>query len=428
MMVTLFGIEGAVDTDRFKVAIAEAMNRHEQLKSKITLKADGEAYYEPISRAVVKVDIEKYEPAESDDEESLMDIAFEWADEAVCFSLDLSSGELMRHLILSDGETAVWGIASHYLAGDAPSLQYFARDVFALLEDSQLKLKPLAWQAPDESDVPGEDSLSWPAKFKVKKINKLWRREEKSFSWPDLSRMEKNFHEAYPMYILHTDLEPEVTAALRELARRENVHFVSLFAAAYAKATAEKDTQSVSLSTRPPQYEGVGTYQGSIGLDLSKIRGEHSLTSVAKILSEQMTNNMKDPEKVHHAHIVLLGMDETLIDAGYYQAYDGLDSKAAEMMRQLYGLADVGSGTQLSNLGIIPAKESYAFGEINEVYLIPPLAPNFTRSISLATAGGHMGIIVSFYQDEAYENFLLEKTIGMLKEAVGFAPEETEEL
>lgn len=426
MMITLFEIDRGVDLDRFRVAIAEAMNRHEQLKSKITLHTDGRAYYEPINRAVVKVDIETYEPAEDEDEESLLDIAFEWAQEAVRFSLDLGSGELMRHILIGDGVSTVWGIASHYLAGDAPSLQYLARDVFACLDDSSLKLSPLAWQEPADEHLPSEQSLAWPAKLRVKRMNKLWAREGKAFTWPDLARMQENFHAAWPLHTLHASLEPEVVRALRELARREDVHFCTLIAGCYVKATTEKDPVSILVDTRPDGFEGVGTYQGGVSLDISKIRGEQPLLTLAKNFSAQMDENMKDPQKLHHAAIVLLGISESLIDSGYYYAYDGLNAKSAEQMAQLYGLTRAGTGMQLSNLKIIPAEKSYAFGAIRQVYVIPPMAPNFSRSISLvSTPGERLGIAVNFYQDESYENFLLRKVCGMLKEAVGLEDEDT---
>ncbi len=431
MMVTLFEITGNVDLDHFKVALASAMNRHEQLKSKITIKGDGEAFYEPIPRANVKLKVETYEPAEDDDVESLMDIAFEWAEEAVTFSLNLSEGELMRHILLSDGVKAVWGIASHYLAGDAPSIQYLARDVFALLDDSSLKLAPPEWRAPENEEVLNVDALAWPAKFKVKRMNKIWQREGKSFTWPDLERMQKNFHEAYPLYILHESLEAEFTDALRQLAHDHKLRFSMLFAAAYLKATADKEAVSLLLSTRPEGYEGVGTYQGGISIDVSKMR-EHDLLEIAKMLSDKTDEAIQKPEQVHHSAIVLLGMDENLIDSAYYFAYDGYKAKSAEMMAQLYGLTRVGSGTQINNMTVIPAEEEYAFGRITQVYVIPPLAPNFSRSISLSTVSGRLGIVVNFYLDEAYENFLLKKVISMLREAAGLpeaeAAEDTEDI
>lgn len=421
MLVSLFELETAVDPERFKVAIAEAMGRHEHLKSKVTLMADGNAFFEAIPRPKVKVSIEKYEPAESEDEESLLDIAFEWADEAVKFDLDLSSGELMRHILISDGKTLVWGIASHYLTGDALSIQYLARDVFALLDDSDLKLPPLAWQAPAAADMISFKDLAWPARLKVKRLNKLWRHEGKAFGWGDLSRMRQNFHEAYPLHVLHDVLEPETVRGLRALSRKHNIHFCSLFAAAYIKATNENDSILVQVSTRPEGYEGVGTYLGGVTPELGKKRGERPLLEIAKLFSEKLDEDITNPQKLHHAAIVLLGMEGSLIDAGYYSAYDGNKSKTALMMRQLYGLGGSGSGTQLSNLKVVPAKAAYRFGKVNAGYCLTPVAPNVSRNVSVMTVGETLGFTVGFYQDPAYENFLMEKVLGMLREAAAGA-------
>lgn len=413
MMLSFFEIEGGPDPERVKRAIARAMGRHEQLKSKITLKHDGEAYYEPIPKPEVRVAIETYEPPESDDEESLLDIAFERAEEMVQLNLDLSSGELMRHLILSDGEMTVWVIASHYLAGDAYSMQYLAGDVFRILDEPETKLEEIPWYDASEG-VPGSEVLSWPSKKRVSRLNKIWKREGKAFDWNDLKRMQTNFHEAWPLHVFQKSFEPAFTRAMQELVRRENLHFFSPFAAAFAKASAERDHVSLLVSTRPEGYEGVGTYQGGVSLPMPKGRTE-DLLELARSFSETADQEMKLPEKLHHSAVVLYGIDETLIDAGYYSAYDALKSKAAMAMAQIYGFRQSGSGMQLSNLKVTPIPCAYGFGSLKRIFLLPPMAPNFARSISLATAGENLGMMVSSYGDRAYENFLTEKTEEILR-------------
>lgn len=414
MLITLFHLRGDIDLTRFASAIEKAMGRHEQLCSRIVQTPEGQAGYVPMEKPRVEITTETYEPAESADEESLTDIAFEWADAAVRFQMDLAEGELMRHVLISDGLETIWGVASHYLAGDAFSIQFLAKDVFRILDQPGTELSLLPWQEVKEADLPLENYMFFTDKLKFKRINKMWAKDKRVFGSDDLRRMHHNFHEAYPLHSVHTELSAETVESLQRLTAERKVRFSSLLGAVFVMASRETDALSLPVSIRPEGYEGVGNYLGSLSLQVPK-KVSSDLWSAAVDLTEKIDKGMTMPTLLHHSAIILQGVSDTLIDAGYYAVYDGFKSTAALQMSGLYGLTTAGTGTQINNLKILPLAGRYGFGFVEHVYVMPPMAPNFARIVGVATVENRLSITMTFYQDKAHEQRLLDRVKEILE-------------
>lgn len=416
IMVQIFALSGAVSPALFREKLSKAMNRHEYFRTRVVETRDGDAFYEEIAEAVVSLEIEEFEPAESDDEESMVDIAFEWAEEAVQYPMAIQRGELMKHRLFTDGETMAWAVASHYLAGDAYSILYLARDVFRALDQPQYKLDLLAWKPLDISKLPDDSNLFFTARRKVKKLNQTWQKDKRSFTPNDRERMTKNFHEAFPMKFYHTELDQETVLALRELADREGLRFTSLIGAAYYMASAEKDNLHITVSTREAGNEGAGIYQGGIQLDYPKMAMD--TLGMAKKISAKMDELLNRPTAVHHSASVLLGLEGTLIDAGYYAAFDALDNASAKTIRSMYGLSGQGRGMQISNLKNCFEDEDYAFATIDNIYLMPPFINNFARMIGVVSVQNRMSITHAAFYDKEYEQIILLRAKEQLEKLI----------
>ncbi len=403
--VTIFQLNGGIDPDEMKQRIASAMNRHEQLKSRIVSTADGEGGYEPISEAIAEVEVETYEPAESEDEESLLDIAMEWAVEAAALRLDLAKGELMRHLLLTDGNESVWAIVSHYLAGDAYSIQYLARDVLEGHSES------LAWQ--DVSvEVPDVSALALPARKKLQNMNRKWEKTKKVFLQEDFRRMHRNFHDAYPIHYHYREFDEELTEILQTVARSRNASFTAILAAAFVQASAEPDVVSVSVSTRPESYEGVGIYIGGVGLKPPKRQDYWGMVEqFTRTLADEGTN----PLKLFHTDMIAGSFAGSLLDAGYYAAFDAFKDKTAQEMQQIYGLSSPGTGTQLNNLKQVPLPSD----QVARVYVFPPLTPSYTRVVGVATVDKRLTFTLAAYREEDYQQTVLDRVVELLREIAG---------
>lgn len=406
-LLHIYSFRGQIDPKRFRDCISSAMHAHEHLCQKVSISDEGEATFEALEEPQVRVEIEEYEPPESDEEETLVDIAFQWAEESVRYNFDVFSGEMIKHVLLTDGESFVWGIASHYLAGDAKSIQFMVRDVLKLMDDKAFVLGTVPWEPLDSANVPNENKLFFTAKRQVRKMNQEWLRSAKSFGPRDRERMSKNFHEAYPMHILHERLDKKTFQALQNLCREKRIHFSALLAAAYYKASSDTDNVHFTVSTRKPGYEGVGIYQGGIQVEYPKFTGD--LMSLAHKISIKMAEKLDNPNAVHHSAIVLQGIEGTLIDAGYYAAYDGLKNKSAQTIQGMYGISSAGKGFQISNLGVIYSEEEFNFASLEEVYFLAPFIPNFARMIGVITIGDTMTITHACYVDPDFERLVLER-------------------
>ncbi len=408
------GVE--LDLERFRDAICRAMGRHEQLCSRIVQTSDGEAGYEPIAEPVCRVSIETYEPADPDDEEteSLMDIAMEWAKEEVKKTFDLASGELMRHVLISDTVETIWGIAYHYLAGDAMSFQYLAGDVFALLEAPETELAPIAW-VKQPMEMPEQAALALPARQKLQNMNKRWAKSRTVFTNEDFARMHRNFQEAYPLHLMYEELDEGVVSGLRAVSRARNVRFTALVAAAVALASQEKDTISVIVDVRPMDYRGFGVYSGGLGLQIPK-KLTADFWDYATAFSNKIDSEIHNNVKLFHTELIAGDFDGTLLDAGYYARYDAFGDKTAEEMAVIYGIASPGTGTQINNMREVPLASNYSFGRLENVYFFPAMTPSYARAVGTATVGGRMAMTWSFYRDEPHELDLMRRTLEILRE------------
>lgn len=416
--ITLFAFKGAVDADLMKAKIKEAMNAHPFLKQKIRVDEKQEAYYEPIDKAVVDVEIDRYEPANDEDEESLLDIALEEAKEAVAWPMDVFRGQFMKHKLYTDGESLVWLISSHYLGGDGQSILYLARDVFRLMDQPGIRMEKVPHEELDTSDLPDEKSLFFLSKMRVKSLNRQWEKKGKAFSPEDRNRMHKNYHEAYPILLNTLKLEGEVVENLYEVARLRNIHLASLVAAAYYKATQDTDKAHFQVSTRPENYEGVGIYQGGIQVDYPK--GTSDLLEMADKISADMTEKLNTPNMVHQSASILMGLHPGLIDSGYYAAYDAYENPTAKVLQGMYGLTGQGTGFQINDMGRIYEDEEFSFAKLEEVYLFAPFISNFTRLIGLVTLDDKLFISQEAYMDQSFEKIVLERVEKSLREIAGF--------
>ncbi len=403
-----------LDLALLKEAIRKAMGRHEQFCSRIVQTPDGEAGYEAIAEPVCAISVDTFEPATSDDEESLMDIAVEWAEEQAKERFDLASGELMRHVLISDTEETIWAIAYHYLAGDAMSFQYLAEDVFSLMEDPDLELAFIPWMEQPLA-MPDASALALPARQKLQNMNKRWAKKTRVFGQEDFERLHTNFHEAYPLHLLFDELDEDIVLGLQSASREHNVRFTAMLAAAVALASQEKDTISVIVNVRPTDYRGVGIYSGGLGLQAPK-RFNPGFWDFAEEFSKKLDNELGNTAKMFHTELIAGHFDGTLLDAGYYSRYDAFSDKVAEEMAHVYGIVSAGSGTQMNNMRVLPLAEDYAFGRLENVYFFPAMTPSYARAVGIATIGGRMAVTWSYYHDEVYETDLLERTLAILRE------------
>ena len=422
-MVNVLRFKGMPNIDRFKEAIRLAMSRHEILNTKVSINKDGQAFYEKIEEPLVKIDYQAYEAVEAEDlseVETMLDIALDWVKDEDEIPLEINKGEYMHHGIFTDTKETVWAISSHYLAGDAQSIQYLIRDVLFIYENEiesieSIPLKPLDIDLKQAFN----DELNFLQRRQVNKLNKAWAKTNKSFSFEEYEYLYKRFHKHYSLSTLTMSLDEETSKSLIAKASAKDYHLNAVIAAAYNQVTEENETFTFPLSTRSKGYEGMGIYGGSVNVIPKRLstNPDRLEDNIIKI-NEQLDKNMQDTSRLERSNIIVANLNGNLIDSGYYAAFAEYKNQSSKEMQKLFSLHKTGSGMQINNLGLLDYPQEYSFGELEEVYYIPSIIPNFRRAISYNTFAGKLFFTSSYYQKDNVELLFLSRFKDQLTEFV----------
>lgn len=401
-MVSIFRFKGAPDFDKLKQAIETVMNKHELLVSKVTRDEDGRAFYSDNKEANVVVNVELFEAPDPDDDEdeyeTMLDIALEWAQEEDTIPLNLAIGEYMHHGIFSDSVDTVWAISSHYLAGDAFSIQYLARDVLKEYENPG-STELVYYEQDSFNPIEAFESYGFNDQRQLKSLNKRWAREGKTFTWEEYQEMYDNFHAAYKLSTLTMSLDKETSQAIIKKAKAEDKKLSAVISAAFSAATEERESFAYPLSTRPEAYEGVGVYGGSVTVTPPiKLRLDTSLEATIERVDDELKAKSSDEEQMQRSNIIISILDGSLVDSAYYAAFAGYKTKSSETVRKMFSLDKAGEGMQINNLGELVLDAEYSFGELNEYYYIPSMIYNFRRGVSFITHDEQLFFTSTFYQ------------------------------
>ena len=426
-MTSVFRFAGLINSESFEKAIELAMNKHELLCSTVYRNDDGVAYYkyEPGTKAQVKLSVEKYEPADPEDEdiENMLDIAKEWLNEEEKVLLDIRSGEFMHHGIFTDGVETVWAISSHFLAGDFLSIKIFAKEVLEIYESilsnkhKNVDTSFIAFEEDNFNLDAGIERLSFPIKRQIKRLNKNWQRQGARFDWEDFEKIHKNFHEAYSIKKIFDTIDGDTTQVILQESIKTNISLDSLLAAAFQLASRENESFAFPLSTRIESNKSFGQFSGSITLERAGGFLQNDLLTNAKKIDSRLNEKLEaknSDEIINRSNILIAAYAGTLIDSAYYAAFDGFKNTSAGLMQKIFSLDKAGEGMQINNLGDINFESENL--SLRETYFVPSFLPNFRRVIAFDIVGDNLCLSSSFYQDDKVEYLIFEKVKDLLQD------------
>ncbi len=428
-MVSIFRYSGAPDLARFEEAIKLGMSKHELLCTELYREGDEAAFYKKRedSQPVVQINTETYESVdpEEDDVETMLDIAIDWALEENPKVYNIDEGEWMHHGIFSDGNETVWAISSHYLAGDAQSIQFLARDCIEIYEDliaapksESTSVEKLVPYHPENFDfAAGFQKMSFFQKRHVNSLNKKWKKSTKSFDKVDFENMNSNFHNVYKQKSLVKRIDKESSIKLLEKLQANDLSLSTIIPASFIISSQERETMAYTLSTRTEGYEGVGVYGGSVTLpQISILNSTTDLLETAKAIKKELDPALSDEQRIQRSNIIVANLDGNLLDSAYYSAFADWKNPASDLMQKTFSLKRSGEGMQINNIGELPQSKSNSFGELKEVYYIPSILPNFRRALAFNFVDGEMFITNTFYQDEKVELLIFNRAVEALEE------------
>lgn len=405
-MVSIFRFKSSPDFDQFEEAIKKGMNKHELLRTRVLRHEDGRAFYEDNSEAQVHVNLEKYESPEEDEEdvETMLDIALEWSEDEDKVPLNLEEGEYMHHGIFSDGVETVWAISSHYLAGDAQSIQILAKDILNIYDSTSSTVQKVSYIHEDITDEEARTIVSGRLSRQIDKYNSRWERYNKLFGWDLYQELYETFHSNFSLKTLETSFDKDVSQRIIRRAKEDGIKLNALIAAAFSVATDERESIGVPLSTRKEGNRSVGVYGSSVSINPTiKIGMKYDLISTAERINKELTELMGNDFREQRSNAIISRLNGNLLDAGYYAAFMRYDNAVAKDIAKLFSLNKPGDGMQLNNLGEVNFEKEYSFGTLEEMYYVPSIITNFRRAISYVTFDDRIFLTSVFYQEKDLE-------------------------
>ncbi|WP_320130799.1 condensation domain-containing protein [uncultured Sphaerochaeta sp.] len=384
-VAVMIDIKGRVDFIALEMAIAKAVSANEILHSRIQLDAEGRAFYCPMSKG-------RYSFCVS--EESWETVVVQQSK----ISFDLESGELIRFFALPGKETIRLVIIAHHLAGDGLSIVFLVEDIMKSLAGKTLEEKPICLLSP--SSLENVRFASPLIRFMLNVLNRKWEQTGKVFSFSDYRRMFNHYWVDRQLKVLCHTIQAEVLGKLVKYSKEWHLTLNSILATICFKAEGKAMALGMAASVRPEGYRGMGNYASGITIKYC-YHYKKSFHENALAVQKQIQAKTGDKGKLYFLLRFLQALSPTLVDAAYFAAYDGYSNKTASRMQAMFGYKGKPRQVGLSNLMRIPIEEKYGPYHLSSFCFVPPLVPNNSKILGIATLGTKLELSLAVGEGEA---------------------------
>jgi NRPS condensation-like uncharacterized protein len=340
---------------------------------------------------------------------------------------DLDEGPLVKFLLLTSPHNTDLVVICHHAICDGLSLTYLIKQIVLLLNDPERDVAPLPLPT-----AMSEDSLSVKVtpglldRILINRLNRSWKKEKALFSEHDYTQLYEDYWHARNIGKNILTLSQDTTSAVVSRCHAERVTVNSALMAAFAFA--QRDVQGTKESYlrralvavnlrhlfKNPPGENLGLF--AAGFQVALPLGRGGFWGVARKFNTKIKRLLSDPRKVLGFMAPLNYLDPTIIDATYFVAYSSFNSKAARRVakRILTASNKPKRSLDVTNLGNVNIEN----GNLETLFFVPILYPNYEKAIGIVTAGGEMHIVVlhDYAQigSETVEAFI-QKSIDYLK-------------
>ncbi|MPM11686.1 hypothetical protein SDC9_58036 [bioreactor metagenome] len=373
-VAVLVDIEGPVDLAMLDAAIGQAVAANEIVCSTIGLDLDGKACYRPTGKPLYSLSLSA-EPWEV-----LVASAHRRPS-------NLEEGPLLECFAQQLDAALQLVLVAHHLAGDGLSMAFLMQDIMRSLAGEPVVFKPLKLLCP--STIGDSSSLNPVMRFVLERQNSSWRKTGKAFTYSDYNRMVQAYWENRRIFIAHRRMEGESFAKLLQFAKKGNITLNSVLCTAMFKVKGGKVMLGLAVSVRPEGEQAMGNFASGISVQY-RYNSSKDLALNAQAVQKRIRKKTQSDDSRLFLLRFLQAIDQTLIDAAYFAAYDEYDNPIARRMQAMFGYEGSPAQIGISNLLRLPIQELYGDYRLARFSFIPPLVPNNASIMGVATLGSAM--------------------------------------
>jgi len=392
-IVLIVNIGGNPTEEELRTAIHKTVEKHEILSSKVTLEDNGDGYYIVIPKGILKI-----ETRNSEGEEDWKQIIYE--QERIPFNF--IEGELLRFFILRKIDVTQLVIVAHHLVGDGLAMTYLIRDIMTALADPSVKDSKQPIRLFQEEDMPKTSALNPLLQSMVKRLNKSWNKQKRVFQYEEFLTMFQKYWSNCQTSIEDIIISGEDLRKLQEKCKSNHITINSAITTAFLLAAEGEKEVGMAVSVRPEGYEGMGNYASGVSFSYLP-KPDKSFWKNAKIVHSQILKKLHNVRKKYFVLQFMNSMEPTLIDAIYFNCFDGYENGIVAKFRDMFRY-NRPRGMGITNLTKLKMPSSYGQYYIENLKFVAPIVPNAKRIIGVVTLEDQMAITMNYQVKEASEN------------------------
>jgi len=391
-------IKGAVEIERLSTVLDSLRKRHALLAVRVVIDENEMAWY--VTDNVPEFTINTI-PRQKE---------HQWLQTALeeCkTSFPIETGPLVRFSLLHSPEGSDLVVCAHHSICDGMSLTYLIRDILQQLAEPGRTVEILPEPPAITTDtVPSPPPANFMAKGVMGLFNKLWARQNISFSSDDLKQLHRTFWEKNQgANLLAWETSVTETKALIARCREKNVTVNSALWTAFLAAQYEvqRDTApyrasaGMAVSSRDklnvPVGEAFGFYASSLTAQLTYDPHQNFWDS-ARAVHEKIKDSLAKTNIFRSLSAELLA--PTLLDSLYFSKYGLIKSGLSAKLVQQMNWQGTSYGYSITNVGRMNIPTNYDRYQLESVYGPFVYSDVNEKTVGVITVGNKVAFLMSF--------------------------------
>jgi hypothetical protein len=421
-------IRGDLDGSRLTAALQLARRKHPRLGTRVHLEPDRSAWLTTEGVPDIPLLIHRRESAH------------DWVGtylEQTQIPFPITTGPLVRFILLQDDEGADLVMLCHHLVMDGHSALYLFHELLSFANDPGQEVLPetglplVTWE-----NLPAEASRDLPLHVLAGALNRYWRARQVAIDEEDYLRIHRRYWQEKHGFAAW-GLTQEATVDLCAQCKARGVSVTGAICAAFLLAQREaeagrpvdldKVSMSVDIRQRMLRSPGrdVGLYAGAIVSEFSPAAGL-TFWERARACQEQFRRDVQDNRKLFQP-LLFSELAPSFLDALGLGLFDTFHSHQVDLLLRALGMRGRQRGMDISNLGRADAVEEGGSCRLETFFTIPPLIPGVEKTLSLVTAGGVMNLTLVWREcdiDSDTVEQVRRLALGHLTKALGWSSAE----
>ena len=228
-------LSGDPDGSALLSAVRKAYAANEATTSRIVIRDDGRAFYEPMAQTGCTVSVARGEWQKIVQENEKK-------------PFELQAGELMRCFIIPGTEKTRLLLIAHHLVGDGLSIVCFLKDVMCAMAGEDLAYTPMSLVTRDS--IPHGEKLPFIVKLYAELCNRKWTKLGLHYGWRDYESIHQKYWGCHTSEFLYRTLDREHTEQITARAKQAGVSVNSYLVAALLMSNRHNYRIGIPVSIR----------------------------------------------------------------------------------------------------------------------------------------------------------------------------------